>query len=245
MTRRFDGKRVLITGATNGIGLAGARLLADEGAHLVLTGTNDERLAALAAEIGSATVLLNDASRMDVGTTLAEQLSGLDIDGLWLNAGYADVAPIADVDAQFFDSMMATNVRGPMLQLAALNDQLNRGASIVVTSSTSTYEGAPETAVYAATKAALIAAARTWAVELAPRGIRVNTLVPGAIETGFRSFMDTETRSTFESGVLGRVPLGRIGTPTEAAAVALFLLSDQSSYVTAGQYFVDGGLSRR
>lgn len=245
MTRRFDGKRVLITGATNGIGLAGARLLADEGAELVLTGNNDERLAALAAEIGSATVLLNDASRMDAGTTLAEQLSGLDIDGLWLNAGYADVAPIADVDAQFFDSMMATNVRGPMLQLAALNDQLNRGASIVVTSSTSTYEGAPETAVYAATKAALIAAARTWAVELAPRGIRVNTLVPGAIETGFRSFMDTETRSTFESGVLGRVPLGRIGTPTEAAAVALFLLSDQSSYVTASQYFVDGGLSRR
>lgn len=245
MTRRFDGKRVLITGATNGIGLAGARLLADEGADLVLTGTNDERLAALAAEIGSATVLLNDASRMDAGTTLAEQLSGLDIDGLWLNAGYADVAPIADVDAQFFDSMMATNVRGPMLQLAALNDQLNRGASIVVTSSTSTYEGAPETAVYAATKAALIAAARTWAVELAPRGIRVNTLVPGAIETGFRSFMDTETRSTFESGVLDRVPLGRIGTPTEAAAVALFLLSDQSSYVTASQYFVDGGLSRR
>ncbi|MCZ4559912.1 SDR family oxidoreductase [Rhodococcus sp. IEGM 1401] len=245
MTSRFQGKRILITGATNGIGLAGARLLAREGAQLILTGTNNERLAALADEISSATVLFNDASLPDTGHTLAEQLDELVIDGLWFNAGYAGIAPITDVSTPFFDTMMATNVRGPLLQLAALSDQLSDGASVVVTSSTSTYEGAPLTAVYAATKAALIAAARTWATELAPRKIRVNTLVPGAIETGFRSFMDTETRQDFEAGVLGRVPLGRIGTAPEAAAVALFLLSEESSYVTASQYSVDGGLGHR
>lgn len=245
MAPRFAGKRVLITGATSGIGLAGARLLANEGAELILTGTNHDRLTSLTDEFDSATVVLNDASQSDTGSALVEGLAGRGLDGLWLNAGYADVAPIADVDADLFDTMMATNVRGPLLHMAALSGHLNAGASVVVTSSTSAYEGAPSTAAYAATKAALIAAARTWAVELAPRGIRVNTLVPGAIDTGFRSFMSDETRSTFESGVLGRVPLGRMGTPTEAAAVALFLLSDESSYVTAGQYPVDGGLIRR
>lgn len=99
--------------------------------------------------------------------------------------------------------------------------------------------------MYAATKAALIGVARTWASELGPRHIRVNTLVPGAIQTDFRSFMDEAARATFESGVLSRVPLGRIGSPEEAAAVAPFLLSDESSYVTASQFIVDGGLTHR
>lgn len=245
MASRFTHKRILITGATSGIGRAGARMLAEEGADLVLTGTHRDRLTDVADEIGSAAVLFNDAADPDAGAKLAGQLTGLELDGLWLNAGYADVAPIDAVTAQFFDAMMAANVRGPLLQLAALSRQLVSGASVVVTSSTSTYEGSPETAAYAATKSALIAAARTWAAELAPRGIRVNTLIPGAIDTGFRSFMADETRTAFESGVLGRVPLGRIGTPAEAAAVALFLLSDESSYVTGSQYPVDGGLLHR
>ncbi|GAS97141.1 short chain dehydrogenase family protein [Mycolicibacterium canariasense] len=245
MTPRFRGKRIVITGATNGIGLAGARRLADEGAELLLTGTHPARIAQAQREIGSATVIFNDASTPDTGSALAQANAGGGIDGLWLNAGYADIATIADTDAKLFDAMMATNVRGPLLQLAALSDSLTDGASVVVTSSTSTYEGAPRTAVYAATKAALIAAARSWAAELAPRGIRVNTLVPGAISTDFRSFMDDTTRSTFEAGVVSRVPLGRVGSADEAAAVALFLLSDDASYVTASQYPVDGGLTHR
>jgi NAD(P)-dependent dehydrogenase (short-subunit alcohol dehydrogenase family) len=245
MTPRFHGKRIVITGATNGIGLAGARRLADEGAELLLTGTNPARIAQAQREIASATVISNDSSTPDAGTTLAQANAGRGIDGLWLNAGYADITTIADTDAELFDAMMATNVRGPLLQLAALSDDLTAGASVVVTSSTSTYEGAPRTAVYAATKAALIAAARSWAAELAPRGIRVNTLVPGAISTDFRSFMDDTTRSTFEAGVVSRVPLGRVGSADEAAAVALFLLSDDASYVTASQYPVDGGLTHR
>lgn len=138
--------------------------------------------------------------------------------------------------------MMATNVRGPMLQLAALSPHLAAGASVVVTSSSSTYEGAAATGLYAATKGAVVAMARSWATALAPRGIRVNTLVPGPIETNFRSFLPDEARRGFESFVVDQVPLGRVGTPEEAAAVALFLLSSDASYVTGSQYAVDGGL---
>jgi NAD(P)-dependent dehydrogenase (short-subunit alcohol dehydrogenase family) len=129
-----------------------------------------------------------------------------------------------------------------MLQLAALSPMLNSGASVVVTSSSSTYEGAPATSLYAATKGAVIAMARSWASALAPRNIRVNVLVPGPIETNFRSFLPDEARQGFEQFVVDQVPLGRAGTAEEAAAVALFLLSDDASYVTGSQYAVDGGL---
>lgn len=160
---------------------------------------------------------------------------------MWLNAGYADVTGIDQVDAEFVDRMMNVNVRGPVLQLAKLSRHLNDGASVVLTSSTSTYEGAAMASVYAATKGALVAMARGWASALAGRAIRVNVLVPGAIDTNFRDFMADDVRTEFEEDVVSRVPLGRVGTPSEAAAVALFLLSDDSSYVTASQYAVDGG----
>jgi NAD(P)-dependent dehydrogenase (short-subunit alcohol dehydrogenase family) len=133
-------------------------------------------------------------------------------------------------------------VRGPMLQLAALSKSLNSGASVLVTSSSSTYEGAAMTSLYAATKGAVIAMVKSWASALAERGIRANTLVPGPIETNFRHFMPEDSRQQFEDFVVSQVPLGRAGTAEEAAAVALFLLSDDASYVTGSQYAVDGGL---
>jgi NAD(P)-dependent dehydrogenase (short-subunit alcohol dehydrogenase family) len=172
---------------------------------------------------------------------VAVAASGGGLDGLWLNAGYAALAEVDELDAEPFDRMMATNARGPALQLARLAEHLNDGASVVLTSSTSVYEGAGMASVYAATKGALVAMARGWATALAARGIRVNVLVPGAIDTSFRSFMRDEVRDEFEHDVVSRVPLGRIGTADEAAAVALFLLSDDAAYVTASQYVVDGG----
>ncbi|GAA1463633.1 SDR family oxidoreductase [Williamsia maris] len=244
-TDRFAGKRVVITGATSGIGRAGAERLAAEGADLVLTGTDSHRLDDLRSSFPDALVVANDASSPTTGSDLLAAMGSRGIDGLWLNAGFAATAPVAEVDAASFDALMATNVRGPFLQLAALATRLNTGSSVLVTSSTSVYEAAPTTAVYAAGKAALIAAAQTWASELAVRGIRVNTLVPGPIDTGFRDFMPPDTRAEFEETVLGSVPLGRVGTPREAAAVAAFLLSDDASYVTASRYAVDGGLTHR
>ena len=243
---RFHGKRVLITGATSGIGLAGARRLGGEGAELLLTGTNPDRLAELAHALPRAVVLANDAADPAAAEALADEVASRGgLDGLWLNAGCGAVAAVEAVDAEFFDRMMAVNVRGPVLQLARLTEHLHQGASVVVTSSTATYEGAAAASVYAATKGALVAMARGWASALAERGIRVNTLIPGAIATDFRHFMSEQFRAGFESDVVARVPLGRVGTAEEAAAVGLFLLSDDATYVTASQYPVDGGLTRR
>jgi NAD(P)-dependent dehydrogenase (short-subunit alcohol dehydrogenase family) len=165
------------------------------------------------------------------------------LDGLWLNAGFADVADVDAVDHALFDRMMAVNVRGPVLQLARLDDHLRDGASVVVTASTSAYEGAAAASVYAATKGAVISLARCWASHFGPRSIRVNSLVPGPIDTAFRDFMPSDVRESFEEDVAGRTSLGRVGQPAEAAAVALFLLSDESSFVTGSQYPVDGGLT--
>ncbi len=239
--RRFTGKHIVITGATSGIGRAGAHRLAAEGATLTLTGTNPHRLEVLRGELPGATVLANDASSPTAGDDLAHAIDG-GIDGLWLNAGAATLGTIDTLDADTFDTLIATNLRGPFLHLAALAPQLNPGAAVLVTSSTSAYEAAPATSLYAATKAALIAAVQCWATELAPQAIRVNTLIPGAIDTNFRDFMPTETRTSFEHNVIANVPLGRVGTPDEAASLAAYLLSDDASYITGSRFTIDGGL---
>jgi NAD(P)-dependent dehydrogenase (short-subunit alcohol dehydrogenase family) len=244
---RFAGKRVLITGGTSGMGLAGARRVIAEGGEVILTGRNPERLERVAEELPDAALVANDAGDPDAGGMLvaAATAGGRGLDGLWLNAGYGDGADIGGTSAELLDQMLATNVRGPFLQLAALVDVLNDGSAVVVTSSASAYDGSPLQAVYAATKGALISAMRSWAAELAPRGIRVNSIVPGPIGTHFRDFLDEETRRSLEEQLLQNVPLGRIGTADEAAAIALFLLSDDASYVTGSQYAVDGGLAMR
>jgi NAD(P)-dependent dehydrogenase (short-subunit alcohol dehydrogenase family) len=242
---RFTGKRVLITGGSSGIGLVGAKRIVEEGGAVAVTGHSPEHLEQARRELpADALVLGNDASDPAAAGDLAQRAGKTGgLDGLWLNAGSAAIAAVGDIEARFFDRMMNTNVRGPILQMAKLADLLNRDAAVVLTSSTSAYEGAGMASVYAATKGAMISLARCWANALAGRGIRVNVLVPGAIETGFRDFMSDDFRRRFEADVVGRVPLGRVGLPEEAAAVALFLLSADSSYVTGSQYFVDGGLT--
>lgn len=210
-----------------------------------MTGLSPDRLDAAGNALPpSSLVLKNDAADPASADELAGKVAEMGgLDGLWLNAGYADVAAIEDTEVAFFDRMMAANVRGPVLQIVSLSKFLNKGASVVLTSSTSTYEGAAMASVYAATKGALVSLARCWASALGDRGIRVNTLVPGPIDTDFRDFMPKDVRQAFEKDMLGRVPLGRIGSAEEAAAVALFLLSDDTSFVTGAQFAVDGGLT--
>ncbi|MGH3673770.1 MAG: SDR family NAD(P)-dependent oxidoreductase [Pseudonocardiaceae bacterium] len=235
----------MITGGTKGIGLAGARQLAEEDAQVMVTGTNPERLDTARSAIPGGQAWANNAADPDTGTALAAHVAetGAGLDGLWLNAGYADIAGADRVTAEFFDRMIAVNLRAPFLHLAALSEHLNDGAAVVVTSSTGTYEGSPMATVYAATRGGIVAA-RGWATSLADRG-RVNVLVPGNIDTDFRRFMDEDIRESFNRDVISRVPLGRAGTADEAAAVALFLLSDDASYVTASRYPADGGLTKR
>lgn len=244
---RFAGKSVLITGGSSGMGLAGARRILAEGGRIVITGLSEDRLAAARRELGpDALAVRNDAADPAEADALSAAVKDrAPLDGLWLNAGFARLAAPEEIDAASFDAMMAANVRGPMLQLAALSPMLAEGASVLLTASSSAYEGAEATSLYAATKGATIAMARSWARALAPRNIRVNILVPGPIDTNFRDFLSEDARTGFERMVLDQVPLRRAGTADEAAAVALFLLSDDASYVTGSQYAVDGGLVMR
>ena len=242
--KRFENKTILITGASSGIGLAGAKRLVAEGAKVIITGRTPSRLQAAAEELGAnAVAVLDDASD---GKTLerlrpvVERIGKLD--GLWLNAAYAAGAPLEATDKSMIEQMFQVNVVAPMLQMGALSPHMNDGASVVVTSSSAVYEGQPNVALYAATKAAVLAAARSWAAELAPRGIRVNSLVPGPITSNLRSVLPDEMRAQFEEQLAEVVLLKRVGEAREAAAVALFLLSDDASYVTGSAYAVDGGL---
>ena len=242
--KRFENKTILITGASSGIGLAGAKRLVAEGAKVIITGRTPSRLQAAAEELGAnAVAVLDDASD---GKTLERLLPVVarigKLDGLWLNAAYAAGAPLEATDKSMIEQMFQVNVVAPMLQMGALSPHLNNGASVVVTSSSAVYEGQPNVALYAATKAAVLAAARSWAAELAPRGIRVNSLVPGPITSNLRSVLPDEMRAQFEEQLAEVVPLKRVGEAREAAAVALFLLSDDASYVTGSAYAVDGGL---
>lgn len=244
---RFSAMTVLITGGTSGIGLAGARRISDEGGRVIVTGNTRAHLEHARELLGpGALVVQCDGASPACGEVLAAAVQQVGrLDGLWLNAGFAHIGAVEAMTAQGFDALMAVNVRGPALQLASLSPMLNPGASVVVTASSSAFEPAPLVSAYAATKGALVSMARCWAAALAPRGIRVNTIVPGPIETSFRAFMSAEVRQHFEQSVVGQVPLGRVGTAREAAAVALFLLSHDSAFVTGSQYAVDGGLLMR
>jgi len=174
------------------------------------------------------------------GLPIVKEIGALD--GLWLNAAYAVGGAIETMDKDSIAQMFQVNVFAPMLQMGALSPYLKEGASVVVTSSSAVYEGQPNVSLYSASKAAILSAARCWAAELAPRHIRVNTLVPGPIKSNLRAVLPDELRQQFEEDLAKVVLLKRVGEPNEASAVALFLLSDEASYVTGSSFTVDGGL---
>ncbi|AXX92732.1 oxidoreductase [Malaciobacter molluscorum LMG 25693] len=243
----FKNKLILITGATSGMGLVAAQNIIESGGKVIITGRSESKLFDLKEKYGSSIVTLkNDSASPSTGTMLAQTVAKHgDLDGVWLNAAIARLDNFDEITDDIYNEVMDINVKAPILQLAALSGYLKNNSSIVVTSSSSVYEGAATTSLYAASKGAISAAARAWARELAPRNIRVNTLVPGPIETNFRRFLPEEAKLGFEEFVIGQVPLGRSGTAQEAANVALFLLSDYSSYITGSEIPVDGGLIMR
>ena len=247
---RFEGKRILITGGTSGMGLAGAKMIVEEGGEVAVTGTSQDHLDEAGRSLPSGSLVLrNDASDPDAAVELGQKIKDQmgEIDGVWLNAGFGKFGPHESISAGAFDRMNNVNVRGPVLQMAQLIPLIKDGGSVALTSSVAPYLGQEMGAVYAGTKGAVTAIVRTWARALAPRGIRANVIAPGPIETGFfeATGMDESQVEQMSKQIEKQVPLGRFGTSEEAAQIALFLLSDQSSYVTGSEYMVDGGMTMR
>ena len=248
MAKKLEGKVALITGGTTGIGFAAAKRFSDEGATVILTGRNPETLEAARAELGSKVqVVASDASKEEdikaLYATVAKEHGKIDV--LFLNAGIARFAPWEQHTLEDFEQMFAVNVTGPWLAIKHGIPVLRDGASVIATTSVVNQMGTPGASAYAATKAALEQLVRTAAAELSPRGIRVNAVSPGPIETPIFSKMGMPQAQLDQMAqdFQGKVALGRFGKPEEVANVALFLASDESSFVQGQEFAVDGGIT--
>lgn len=243
---RLEGKIAVITGANSGIGLATAKRFASEGATVFMTGRRQEQLDAAVKEVGHGAVgVQGDVSKMadlDRLFDVVRHEAGK-IDVLFANAGGGEFASIENATEEQFDKTFDTNVKGTFFTVQKALPLIKDGGSIILTGSTATITGIPGFSMYGATKAAIRNFARHWILDLAPRKIRVNVLVPGATSTpGWHGIAETEEQNRqmiaqTEAGT----PLGRLADPDETASAALFLASDESGFVTGSELFVDGG----
>lgn len=238
-------KVALVTGGTSGIGLAAARRLAEEGAHVFITGRSRERLDAAVAQIGSgATGVVSDVSNFDDIDTVVDAIRtyGRGLDVVFTNAGGGEFGAIADVTVENYSDTFNRNVGGTLFTVQKVLPLLNRGASVILAGSTAASKGTPAFGVYAASKAAVRSLGRTMAVELADRGVRVNTLVPGPVETpGLVGLAPSGGESELLAQMADGVVMKRVADPSEIAATVAFLASDASSFMTGSELFVDGG----
>ncbi len=243
---RLEGKRAVITGGTTGIGYATAQLFMQEGARVAITGQNPERLEEARRTLGPDVLAIRSdaASVAGAETMMAEVGSAFGgIDVLFLNAGIAAFAPLQQVSEAFFDEQFNINVKGVLFTVQKADALLQPGASVIVNSSNSNRVGFPGSVVYAATKAATRSMVRVLASELAARGIRVNAISPGPIETPIfgKMGMPSEQMQAMAAGMTARIPLGRVGQPGEIASIALFLACSDSSFMTGAEITADGG----
>lgn len=243
---KLQGKTALITGGNSGIGLATARRFVKEGARVVITGRNPETLAAAARELGpnavtvAGDVTASEAVNKAVATAL-ERFGSLDI--LFANAGIGGVTPVGKTTLEAFDSVVRTNLTSVFFTVQAASPHLGQGASIVLNGSVHAVLGAPFYSAYAASKAGIRAMTRVLASELAPRGIRVNVVVPGAIRTPIWSGAapTADAFAALEARMSKAIPLGHFGEPEDIASAVLFLASDDAKHVSGTEIVVDGG----
>jgi NAD(P)-dependent dehydrogenase (short-subunit alcohol dehydrogenase family) len=241
MAKKLEGKVAVITGGSAGIGLATAKLFAEEGAYVFITGRRQAELDAAVKEIGPKAVALRaDASSIADLAHLFDTVKAARgrIDVLFANAGIYEFTPFGTITEDAYDKMFDINVKGVLFTVQQAVPLMADGGSIILTGSVAGSKGFEADTVYGATKAAIRSFARTWTADLKARHIRVNVLSPGPIQTpGFDVFANDEVRTYMQS----TVPLGRIGTADEVAKAALFLGSDDSSFVAGVELFVDGG----
>jgi NAD(P)-dependent dehydrogenase (short-subunit alcohol dehydrogenase family) len=241
---RLRGQVAVITGATAGMALAAARLFVTEGAHVYITGRRRDQLDGAVSEIGAnVTGVRSDSGNprdLDLLVDAVRAGHGR-VDVLYVSAGIGTVdEPLAAVTEDSFDTVFGVNVRGALFTVQKLLPLMSNGGSIILNGSAVWSRGIPGQSVYAATKAALRSFARTWAAELAERGIRVNILSPGPIDTAMIAGIPPEVREQ----ILALIPLRRLGQPADIAKAALFLASDDSSFVTGIDLPVDGGAAQ-
>ncbi|HEY0947360.1 MAG TPA: SDR family oxidoreductase [Opitutaceae bacterium] len=239
---RLDGKAYLVTGGTTGMGLAAAEQLAREGARVFITGRTPQTLADAAQRLGDRGVALeNDTASLKALPELIRSIRAhVDhLDGVFINAGVATFQPLENVTPKEFDELFTINVRGAFFTLQALLPLLREGSSVVFNSSIAGRLAMSGGSVYAATKAALTSLGRSLAVELAPRGIRVNVLSPGPVTTPIlaKAGVDATMQENLAAGTL----LKRWGRPEEVARLVRFLLTDDSSFVVGEEIVIDGG----
>jgi NAD(P)-dependent dehydrogenase (short-subunit alcohol dehydrogenase family) len=245
---RLNGKRVLITGGTSGIGLETARQFIAEGARVAVTGTNPETIERARAELGKEALILRaDAGNVPDQQRVAQALADAfgQVDAVFVNAGVADFRPLDQWDEAAFDRSVAINLKGPLFLVQALLPILANPASIVLNTSINARIGMPNSSVYAATKAGLISLARTLSGELIGRGIRVNAVSPGPISTPLygKLGLAPEDLDKMAGSILGQIPAGRFGEPSEIAKAVVFLASDESKFTVGSELVIDGGMS--
>ncbi len=249
MNKPLEGKIALVTGGSSGIGLGAAKELAAQGAQVFITGRRQAELDAAVAAVGpAATGIRADASVLaDLDTVYAEiSAKAGRLDVLFANAGGGDMLPLGAITEEHFDRIFGTNVRGVLFTVQKALPLLTNGASIVLTSSTTSVQGTANFSVYSASKAAVRNFARSWALDLKDRGIRVNAVSPGPIRTpGLGGLApDDATRQGLFDFLASQVPLGRLGEPQEIGKAVAFLASDASSFVNGIELFVDGGMAQ-
>ncbi len=249
-TSKLSEKIALVTGGSSGIGLATAKRFVAEGAYVFITGRRQAELDAAAAEIGSnASAIRSDVANLAdldrLFDTIKQQKGRLDI--LFANAGGGAFVPLELVTEEHFDKYFGINVKGTLFTVQKALPLMPAGSAIIINGSMVSIKGFPAFGVYSATKAALRSFARTWSVDLKGRNIRVNVVSPGTVVTpGYKSELGLtdEQIAQMTEQVAATTPLGRVGTPDEIAKTVVFLASDDSSYVTGIELFVDGGAAQ-
>jgi NAD(P)-dependent dehydrogenase (short-subunit alcohol dehydrogenase family) len=246
---KLDVKTALITGGNSGIGLATAKRFVTEGAYVFITGRRHPELAAAVKEIGSnVTGVQGDVSNPgDLDRLFAQikrERARLDI--AFANAGVARYATVGKITEELYDSIFGVNVKGLLFTVQKALPLMPDGASVILNASIVGSKGLSSNSVYSATKAAVRSFARTWTTDLKDRRIRVNAVSPGSIDTpGLSDLLaSSETGQQRRQMISNSVPLGRLGTPEEVAKAVVFLASDDSSYITGTELFVDGGMAQ-
>jgi NAD(P)-dependent dehydrogenase (short-subunit alcohol dehydrogenase family) len=247
MSRKLEGKVAVITGGNSGMGLATAKRFVAEGAHVVITGRRQQELDAAVAEIGrNVTAVRGDVSNLadlDRLYDAVKQKHGK-VDIVFANAGIGDFAPIGQITEDHFDRLFGVNVKGLLFTIQKALPLMPDGGAVILNTSIASIRGMEAFSVYSATKAAVRSFARGWANDLKGRKIRVNVVSPGPIDTPILDGLGKTKADQMKAAFAQQVPLGRMGTSDEIAAVALFLASDDSSFVNGIELFVDGGMAQ-